>query len=139
MTEMLHDRLVCGINHERTQQRLLSEGASLNLEKASDIILLLESANWQVVAIQRESQKRYSRRRNKKKHSVKVCQFNFFIVKTKDTLKNCVERKPLKETVRAYSLNIAMVTHQLDDEAEDSVLLTVSHLNHSPAPPMSLL
>ena len=97
MTEMLHDRLVCGINHERTQQRLLSEGASLNLEKASDIILLLESANWQVVDIQRESQKRYSRRRNKKKHSVKVCQFNFFIVKTKDTLKNCVERKPLKK------------------------------------------
>ena len=25
---MLRDRLVCGINHERTQQRLLSEGST---------------------------------------------------------------------------------------------------------------
>ena len=30
---MLIDRLVCGINCERTQQHLLSEGSSLSLEK----------------------------------------------------------------------------------------------------------
>ena len=41
---MLRDWLVCGINDERTQQRLLSEGSSLTLEKALDISLSLESA-----------------------------------------------------------------------------------------------
>lgn len=111
---MLHDRLVCGINHERAQQWLLSQDASLNLEKASDITLFLESANRQVVAIQRESQKRYSRRRNKKKHSVKVCQFNFFYCKNKGHVKKLCWKKTVEETVRAYSSNIAMATHQLD-------------------------
>ena len=28
LNDMLRDRLVCGINHERTQQRLLSEGST---------------------------------------------------------------------------------------------------------------
>ena len=41
---MLRDRLVCGVNHDRTQQRLLSEGANLTLQKAMDISLSLESA-----------------------------------------------------------------------------------------------
>ena len=29
LDNVLRDRLVCGINHDHTQQRLLSEGASL--------------------------------------------------------------------------------------------------------------
>ena len=33
LNDMLRDRLVCGINHERTQQRLFSEGLRLTLEK----------------------------------------------------------------------------------------------------------
>ena len=41
---MLRDRLVCGVNHDRMQQRLLSEGANLTLQKAMDISLSLESA-----------------------------------------------------------------------------------------------
>ena len=41
---MLGDRLVCGVNHDRMQQRLLSEGANLTLQKAMDISLSLESA-----------------------------------------------------------------------------------------------
>ena len=44
LEEMLRDRLVCGVNHKRTQQRLLGEGASLTLQKALDIALSLESA-----------------------------------------------------------------------------------------------
>ena len=33
LNDMLRDRLVCGIKHDRVQQRLLSEGAELTLEK----------------------------------------------------------------------------------------------------------
>ena len=54
LENMLRDRLVCGINHDRTQQRLLSEGASLSLEKAIDISLSLESAIKQAAVIQSE-------------------------------------------------------------------------------------
>ena len=53
LNDMLRDRLVCGINHERTQQlRLLSEGSTLTLEKALDIALSLESAISQTSVIQ---------------------------------------------------------------------------------------
>ena len=44
LEDMLHDRLVCGVNHERTQQQLPSEGVLLALQKALDITLSLESA-----------------------------------------------------------------------------------------------
>lgn len=40
---MLHDRLVCGIQNERIQQRLLREGGSLTLKKAIDNELAKES------------------------------------------------------------------------------------------------
>ena len=52
LNDMLRDRLVCGINHERTQQRLLSEGSTLTLKKALDIALSLESAISQTAVIQ---------------------------------------------------------------------------------------
>ena len=41
---MLRDRFVCGMNHERIQQKLLSEGATLNLERALVIAQALEAA-----------------------------------------------------------------------------------------------
>ena len=44
LEEMLRDRLVCGIKHERIQQRLLSEGESLTLQRALDIARSMESA-----------------------------------------------------------------------------------------------
>ena len=37
LNDLLRDSLVCGINHERTQQCLLSECSSLALEKALEI------------------------------------------------------------------------------------------------------
>ena len=43
LESMLGDRLVCGVNHDRMQQRLLSEGANLTLQKAMHISLSLES------------------------------------------------------------------------------------------------
>ena len=52
LNDMLRDRLVCGINHERAQQRLLSEGSILTLEKTLDIALSLESAISQTAVIQ---------------------------------------------------------------------------------------
>ena len=54
LDSILRDRLVCGINHDRTQQRLLSEGENLSLQKAMDISLSLESAIRQAAAIQNE-------------------------------------------------------------------------------------
>lgn len=62
-----------------------------------------------------------------------------FYCKNKGHVKKLCWKKTVEETVRAYSSNIAMATHQLDDEAEDSALLTISHLNRSPAPPMLML
>ena len=55
LNDMLRDRLVCSINHVRTQQRLLSEGSILSTisQKALDISLSLESAIGQKAAIQR--------------------------------------------------------------------------------------
>ena len=43
LESMLRDCLVCGVNHDRMQQRLLSEGANLTLQKAMHISLSLES------------------------------------------------------------------------------------------------
>ena len=37
LNDMLRERLVCGINYERAQQRLLSKGSTLSIEKALDI------------------------------------------------------------------------------------------------------
>ena len=44
LDNMLRDRLVCGINHERIQQRLLSEGKTLTLSRALDLAQAMESA-----------------------------------------------------------------------------------------------
>ena len=44
LDSMLRDCVVCGINHDCTQQRLLSEGANLSLQKVMDISLSPESA-----------------------------------------------------------------------------------------------
>lgn len=49
---MMGDRLVHGINYERTQQRWLSIGFELRHEKALDMTLSLESAIIQVTVIQ---------------------------------------------------------------------------------------
>ena len=41
---MLRDRIVCGINHEKIQQRLLSEGSLLTLEKTLEIAISIGKA-----------------------------------------------------------------------------------------------
>ena len=48
------------------------------------------------------------------------------------------QEKTAKENVQAHSLNIVMAKHQLEDEVEDSNLLTIYCLNHSPAPPITV-
>ena len=57
LEEVLRDRLLCGLNRKRMQQLLLNIGASLTLQKALDIALLLESVIWQVEAVQNKIQK----------------------------------------------------------------------------------
>ena len=52
LNNMLRDRLVCGINDERTQQCLLSKASALTLEKGLDIALSVESAIHQTAVIQ---------------------------------------------------------------------------------------
>ena len=54
LDSMLREHLVCGINHDHTQQSLLSEGANISLQKAMDISLSLESAIKQAAVIQNE-------------------------------------------------------------------------------------
>ena len=39
---MLRDTLLCGVNHDHTQQKLLHEDTDLTLQKVSDILLSLE-------------------------------------------------------------------------------------------------
>ena len=41
---MLRDSLVCGVNHSQIQQKLLSEGSPLTLEKALSIAISIEAA-----------------------------------------------------------------------------------------------
>ena len=52
LNDMLRDRLVCGIKHDRIQLRLLSEGAELTLERALQIAQSMESAIKQSTVIQ---------------------------------------------------------------------------------------
>ena len=52
---MLRDRLVCGINHERIQQRLLSEGKTLTLSRALDLAQSMESAAINSTVIQSQT------------------------------------------------------------------------------------
>ena len=42
--QMLRDRLVCGVNHKKIQQRLLSEGNTLDLQTATDLAIAIEGA-----------------------------------------------------------------------------------------------
>ena len=77
-----------------------------------------------------------------KEQKERQCQsmpIQLFYCKNKGHVEKLCWKKTVEETVRAYSSNIVMATHQLDDEAEDSALLTISHLNHSPASPMLML
>ena len=52
LNDMLRDRLVCRIDHESNQQRLLSKGSTKTLEKVLDIALSLESVISQTAVIQ---------------------------------------------------------------------------------------
>ena len=53
---MLRDRLVCGVNHSHIQQKLLSEGSSLTLEKALSIAISVEAAIKQSLLINSHQQ-----------------------------------------------------------------------------------
>ena len=48
LNAMLLDHLICGINHEKWQQRLLAEGDKLTYDKAHELLLVLEAAENEV-------------------------------------------------------------------------------------------
>ena len=43
LNDMLNDRVVCSVNHNQIQQKLLSEGLSLTLERALSFAISIES------------------------------------------------------------------------------------------------
>ena len=117
LESMLRDRLVCGINHDRTQQRLLSKGATLTLQKALDIWLSLKSAIQQsaimhkdlrpkqevVAKVEKKPNSRSKCYRCDGQHSAKVCLFIeeqcFYCENKGHTLKVCQKK------VKVDSLN----------------------------------
>ena len=44
LEKMLRDHLICGVNNNRIQQRLLAETGELTYQKARDIAIAMESA-----------------------------------------------------------------------------------------------
>ena len=46
LNDLLRERLVCGINHKRIQQRLLSEGSTLSLEKIFGHCVIIRIENY---------------------------------------------------------------------------------------------
>ena len=114
LKETLRYRL--GVKHERTQQRLLSEGALLTSPKS----IRDRSAIRQAAAIQCESQKEngyvnvfkgnkqkfFSCFRFTVKHSSKVCPFinkQCFCCKNKERIEKVCRKKSADENVRKYS------------------------------------
>ena len=114
LDSMSRDRLVCGINHDCMQQRLLNEEANLSSQKAIGISLSLESAIKQAVAIQNEfklpneavskiEQKTSLRNQSAKcfrcdnLHNLKSRSFinkEIFFAKIRDTHSKLAEKKP---------------------------------------------
>lgn len=150
LDQMLRDRLVCGINHDRTQQRLLSEGATLTLQKALDISLSLESAIQQAAVMQHESQRdqmnafKMSQKDNLScyrctgKHYPKVCPFinkECFFCKSKGHTEKVCRKKLKSQRQHTHPSNIVRESNESDENNEID-LLTIYHLNHKPTPPI---
>ena len=139
LDSMLRDRLVCGINHDRTQQRLLSEGATLTLQKALDISLSLESAIQQSAIIHNDLRPKQEVVANVEKKpnstskcyrcdgqlSAKVCPFiekQCFYCKNKGhTLKVC--RKKVKRD------SLKRLTEENNDHEEDEAIYSMYNLS----------
>ena len=67
LKEMLRDRLVCGIENQKWQQRLLSEDGDLTYEKAQKLLLALEAAEKEVKDLSEEKAVHQVRTRTPKK------------------------------------------------------------------------
>ena len=145
--DSLECRLVCGVNHDRTQQRLLSEGATLTLQKAMDISLSLESAIKQSAIIQNESNAAESVSKTDTKtspknqygkcyrcagqHNPKVCSFIdkecFFCKNKGHTSKVC--RKKAKSNLPTQQFP-NVISETTDNDNSDDDLFSVYQLDH---------
>ena len=147
LDSMLRDRLVCGINHDRTQQRLQSEGATLTLQKALDISLSLESAIQQsaimhndlrpkqevVAKVEKKPNSTSKCYRCDGQHSAKVCPFiekQYFYCKNKGhTLKVC--RNKVKDD------SLKRLTKENNDHEEDDAIYSMYYFSsQKPRPPI---
>ena len=144
---ILQDRLVCGVNHDRTQQRLLSEGATLTLQKAMDVSLSLESAIKQSAIMQNESNAAESVSKTDTKtspknqygkcyrcagqHNPKVCPFIdkecFFCKNKGHTSKVC--RKKAKSNLPTQQFS-NVISETTDNDNSDDDLFSIYQLDH---------
>ena len=143
---MLPDHLVCGVNHNRTKQRLLSKGAALALQKAINISLSLESAIKQSAIIQNESNAAESVSKIDTKtspknqygkcyrcagqHNPKVCPFIdkecFFCKNKGHTSKVCRKKAKSNLTTQQFSYVISETT---DNDNSDDDLFSIYQLD----------
>ena len=150
LNDMLRDRLVCGIKHDRIQQRLLSEGAELTLERALQIAQSMESAIKQSTVIQNYQHctegvhKVSTQERSYKecfrcggRHAADCCNFKnkecFFCRNTGDTAHKC-RKKAIADKQKGgkveYTADIVDIIEE--DQAQDvddikNIQHTVSH------------
>ena len=150
LNDVLRERLVCGINHERTQQRLLSEGSTLTLEKALDIALSLESTISQTAVIQsgymnNKSETQILKVSDKKvkkcyqcdgNHAAKSCPFIdkecFYCYNKGHTSKVC--RKKAKAI--KVKVNNVVQTKENSTEVDDDEFYDIYSLSMSRNPPL---
>ena len=150
LNDMLRDRLVCGIKHDRIQQCLLSEGAELTLEKALQIAQSMESAIKQSTGIQNYQHhtegvhKVSTQERSYKKcfrcggrHAADHCNFKnkecFFFKNVGHTARKCRKKANAgkqKGGKAEHTANIVDITEE--DQAQDvdnikNIQHTVSH------------
>ena len=100
LDSMLGECLVCRINFDHMQQRLLSEGANLSLQKAIDISLSLDSVIKQGAVIQNEF-----KQPNEAVSIIepKMCSFTnkfFFFTKIRGTQQKFAEKKKSLLTIK---------------------------------------
>ena len=143
---MLRDPLVCAVNHDHKQQRLLSKGATLTLQKAMDISLSLESPIKQSAIMQNElnaaesvskidtttsPKNQYGKcYRCAGQHNPKVCPFIdkecFFCKNKGHTSKVC--RRKAKSNLPTQQFSV--ISETTDNDNSDNDLFSVYQLDH---------
>ena len=156
---MLRDRLVCGINNERIQQRLLSEGESLTLKRVIEISQAMESAAHNSSAIQS-----FQKRQNADihqisqgviksndcfrcggKHNPNSCRFKeaeCFYCKKKGHMMRVCRKKAKSNTTSVRKMMGEYATNNVEEEesneVENNEVFNLYHLGVKRIPPITV-